>query len=87
MVVFLYLYTMWLAKLFGQVKNFDSDIVTNKVKEERLSICNTCPHKRADFKTLLVKKKGVAQCGVCKCSILEKAIWESEECPKNMWNV
>ena len=76
---------MWLTNLFGRVKNFDSDIVVSKVKEERLAICNECPFKRADFKTLLVKKKGVAQCKVCKCSIHDKVMWTDEKCPKNNW--
>ncbi len=76
---------MWLTRLFGAVKNFDSDIVSKEIQQQRLSICNQCPFKRADFKTLLVNKKGVAQCKICKCSLTDKVLWSDEKCPKNKW--
>ena len=38
-----------------------------------------------DFKTLLVNKKGVAQCKICKCSLSDKTLWSGEKCPKNKW--
>jgi len=78
---------MWLFKLFGQAKNINSDIVVSKVKEDRLNTCKKCTYYRKDFKTLFIKKKGVPQCGVCKCSLHDKAMWETESCPKNYWNV
>ena len=76
---------MNLFKLFGQAKNFTSDIVSAKVKAERISICESCPKYRKDFKTWLVKKKGVPQCGKCKCAIHEKTMWSGERCPLNKW--
>jgi len=76
---------MWLTDLFGRVKNIDSDIVTNKIKKERLSICESCPNYRNDFKLLFKTKKGVPQCSVCKCAIHSKVMWEGESCPENKW--
>lgn len=78
---------MFLFKLFGKAKNINSDIVDAKTKQDRLDTCKICKHYRKDFKTLFVKKKGLAQCGVCKCALEAKTMWEKEQCPKNKWNV
>ena len=76
---------MWLTNLFGKVKNSDSELTTNEQRQARLLICEVCPSRKADFTFLLVKKKGVAQCGVCKCALQDKVMWVDEKCPKNKW--
>lgn len=47
--------------------------VTREVKDQRLSICQTCPMKQ--------DKK----CGYCGCYLDKKASWSSESCPENKW--
>ena len=76
-----------LGKLFGAIKNIEySDIANIRVREKRLDICKFCPYKRDDFTYLFFfKKKGVNQCGKCKCSIKDKVLFEAESCPKKKW--
>lgn len=78
---------MMLARLFGSIKNLEySDILSNKEKQKRLSICNLCEYFRKDFIYLFFfKKKGVTQCSICKCSINDKVLFEKEKCPKLKW--
>jgi len=76
---------MWLFNLFGKAKNLGSDVVTPDVKKERLDVCKSCPHYRKDFRTLLVKKENISQCGICKCALNAKTTWLNEECPVNKW--
>ena len=77
---------MWLSNIFGQVKNIDSSICSNKKKEVRLKVCGGCPDKRDNFRYLfLFEKKGVKQCSICKCAIDDKVIWEDEQCPRQKW--
>ena len=77
---------MLLTKLFGKAKNYSSDIIADKPKQARLNTCNRCPKYREDFTYLLFfKKKGISQCGICKCSINDKVIWEDEKCPVGKW--
>ena len=76
-----------LGKLFGKIKNLEySDICNIRVREERLAICKPCKYKRDDFTYLFFFKKiGVSQCGVCKCSLKDKVLFEAESCPKKKW--
>ena len=77
---------MLLTSLFGRVKNLDGEIATNTLRDKRLYICKSCPKYRSDFVYLLIfKKKNVSQCGVCKCSLYDKAFWLKESCPNNLW--
>jgi len=77
---------MLLTKLFGKAKNYASDILDSKSKQQRLEICESCPKYRKDFTFLLIfKKKNIPQCGICKCSINDKIIWTDEKCPKDLW--
>ena len=76
---------MWIAELFGRVKNIDSEIVSNDIKLKRMSICEGCPKYRKDFKMLFKTKKNVPQCGICKCALQAKTMWEGEQCPLNKW--
>ena len=76
---------MWLSNLFGKVKNLDGELATNELRQVRLNICKVCPNRRADFTLFLVKKKGVAQCSICKCALDSKVLWQDEKCPKNKW--
>lgn len=47
--------------------------VTSEVYEERLSICKPCPY-RLD-----------KNCSICGCTLVRKAMWSSESCPKKKW--
>ena len=53
-------------------------LVSDKVRNERLSACNSCKYKREVL--------GVNQCKVCKCVIALKTKFDFAECPKNKWN-
>lgn len=47
------------------------------VRQERLSICNTC-EKKQKFLT-------IDQCGVCNCLIPFKVSFKGASCPLNKW--
>lgn len=76
-----------LGRLFGSIKNLEySDILNTKEKQKRLDICGSCVYFRKDFRYLFFfKKKGISQCGICKCSINDKVLFQNEKCPKNKW--
>ena len=77
---------MLLTKLFGKAKNYSSDIAKADTQKKRLKACSKCPKYRKDFKYLLIfKKRDVPQCGVCKCAINDKIIWDDEKCPNSLW--
>jgi len=76
---------MWLARIFGRVKNYDSNIVSRLKQDKRKKICQGCSYYSPHFKALFKTIKDVPQCKSCKCAILEKIIWEAEKCPKNKW--
>tara|TARA_Y100000592_G_scaffold95520_1_gene162232 strand:- start:206 stop:436 length:231 start_codon:yes stop_codon:yes gene_type:complete len=76
---------MWYTNLFGKAKNISSKLASYKKKLERLNICESCPDKKDNFKFLFIKKEGIAQCGKCKCALIDKTIWEDEKCPKGKW--
>jgi len=76
---------MWLTALFGRAKNISSELTSYQKKLDRLDICNGCTNKKDNFKFLFIKKKGVSQCGICKCALIDKTIWEDEQCPKGKW--
>ena len=77
---------MWLTNLFGRAKNINSDLTTELQKKVRLRLCNVCPEKRNDFIFLyFFKKKGVSQCSICKCALLDKILWKDEKCPLAKW--
>jgi hypothetical protein len=77
---------MWLTNLFGRAKNINSDLATELQKKVRLRLCNVCPEKRNDFIFLyFFKKKGVSQCSICKCALLDKILWNDEKCPLEKW--
>lgn len=77
---------MWLTNLFGKVKNISSDLSTELTKSLRLRLCSKCPQKRNYFRYLFVfKKRGVAQCKICKCALADKVIWQDEKCPLGKW--
>ena len=55
---------MLLTKLFGKAKNYTSDILDSKSKQQRLNTCESCSKYRKDFTFLLIfKKKNIPQCG------------------------
>jgi len=74
-----------LTKWFGIVKNLDGNIVDKFTKAKRLSICQSCPKYRKDFKLLFKTIPNKPQCGKCKCAINDKIIWENEKCPLKRW--
>ena len=78
---------MMLARLFGSIKNLEySDILSTKEKQKRLSICNLCEYFERILHTCFsLKKKGITQCSICKCSINDKVLFEKEKCPKLKW--
>ena len=67
--------------LFQMVKTFSKEIVKYVAAgspvvsledyEERLEVCNTCPH--------LIKKN--QRCGKCGCLLQHKAKWKTTDCP------
>ena len=76
-----------LGKIFGYFKNIEcSDIVATTIRQLRTDICKKCINYRKDFTYLfLFKKKGVSQCGICKCGINDKTLFANEKCPINKW--
>lgn len=76
---------MWLARIFGRVKNYDSNIVSRLKQDKRRKICQGCKYYSPHFKALFKTIKDVPQCKKCKCAILEKIIWEDEKCPIKKW--
>jgi hypothetical protein len=53
----------------------DKWLVDDKIKQERLDICNNCPN--------LVKATG--QCKICFCFVKLKTSLKTEECPDKKW--
>jgi hypothetical protein len=49
--------------------------VDEEVAQARIATCLGCEHYRPSD----------ARCSVCACPILEKARWESEDCPMGKW--
>jgi hypothetical protein len=76
---------MWYTNLFGKAKNISSKLASYQKKLKRLNICEGCPDKKDNFRFLFIKKEGIAQCGKCKCALIDKTIWEDEKCPKGKW--
>jgi hypothetical protein len=52
---------------------FDDKIASDKVKQERLAICQSCDHN----------KLGV--CSKCGCVIHLKTQWKPAKCPIDKW--
>ena len=52
-----------------------------KIAESRLSICNSCEHRKKNTDII-----GFYYCGICKCP-LEKKIFAQDKtsCPENKW--
>ena len=57
---------------------------TDELKYERRAICETCIHKRDEFKLFCIKFQQ-SQCMVCLCHIKAKTSLKNEECPKGKW--
>jgi hypothetical protein len=76
---------MWLTSLFGKAKNISSELSSYQKKLKRLNICEGCNDKRDNFKFLWFEKPGISQCNICKCALIDKTIWEDEQCPKGKW--
>tara|TARA_B100000482_G_C12403549_1_gene218117 strand:- start:141 stop:371 length:231 start_codon:yes stop_codon:yes gene_type:complete len=76
---------MWLTSLFGKAKNISSELSSYQKKLKRLNICEGCNDKRDNFRFLWFEKEGISQCGICKCALIDKTIWEDEQCPKGKW--
>ena len=76
---------MWFTNLFGWAKNISSELASYQKKLDRLDTCNKCTDKKDNFSFLFIKKKGVPQCGICKCALYDKTIWQDEQCPKGKW--
>lgn len=76
---------MWLARIFGRVKNYDSNIVSRLKQDKRKKICKGCSYYSPHFKALFKTIKDVPQCKKCKCAILSKVIFEDEKCPIKKW--
>jgi hypothetical protein len=76
---------MWLARIFGRVKNYDSNIVSRLKQDKRKKICQGCKYYSPHFKALFKTIKDVPQCKSCKCAILSKVIFEDEKCPIKKW--
>lgn len=76
-----------LGKIFGYFKNLEySDITNIRTREHRIEVCKGCPKYRKHFTTLWIfKKKNTPQCGLCKCIIKDKVLFENEKCPLNKW--
>ena len=76
---------MWLTSLFGKAKNISSELSSYQKKLKRLNICEGCNDKRDNFRFLWFEKDGISQCSICKCALIDKTIWEDEQCPKGKW--
>ena len=76
---------MWLTSLFGKAKNISSELSSYQKKLKRLNICEGCNDKRDNFRFLWFEKEGISQCSICKCALIDKTIWEDEQCPKGKW--
>ena len=79
-----------LSKLFGYIRNINTDLSADianiRKREYRLNICGGCPKRRTHTTYLWVfKKKHLPQCGVCKCVLSSKVLFEDEQCPLNRW--
>ena len=65
-----------LSLIYGWIKNITSkgvEIVTVETKEERLKICNNCPHRENK------------SCNICGCVIESKVLFSNEGCPISKW--
>ena len=76
---------MWFTNLFGRAKNISSELASYQKKLKRLNTCEGCNDKRDNFKFLWFEKEGISQCSICKCALIDKTIWEDEQCPKGKW--
>lgn len=52
---------------------FFGNTVTFEKYTSRILTCNTCEYRK------------ISRCGICKCILIKKAKWSTEDCPKNKW--
>lgn len=49
--------------------------VDEETYKARITVCETCP----------LRKKN--RCSLCGCFLSEKALWASEDCPEDKWEI